>query len=83
MGDILWLLIETILYIAVGLAAIYLISHLALWFWGLFKEIANLPTSDSLGSDPDKEVSYDKPPESNKEINFENSEVYSKENKNI
>ena len=48
MVDILWLLIETILYIAVGLAAIYLISHLVLWFWGLLKEIANPPTLDSL-----------------------------------
>ena len=83
MVDILWLLIETILYIAVGLAAIYLISHLALWLWGLLKEIVNPPISDGLEQGPSKEVSYDDRTESNEEINFENSEVSSNENKNI
>ena len=83
MVDLLWLLIETILYIAVGLAAIYLVSHIALWFWGLFKEIVNPPTSDSLETDTNKEVSYDDLHESNEKANFENSEVYSNENKNI
>ena len=83
MVDILWLLIETILYIAVGLAAIYLISHLVLWFWGLLKEIANPPTSDILEPNPNIEVSYDDPPQSNEEVNFETSTVYSNENKNI
>ena len=83
MVDLLWLLIETILYIAVGLAAIYLVSHLALWFWGLLKEIVNPRTSDSLEPDPNKEVSYDDRLESNEEVNFENSEIYSNENKNI
>tara|TARA_X000000368_G_scaffold25938_1_gene19627 strand:- start:8845 stop:9096 length:252 start_codon:yes stop_codon:yes gene_type:complete len=83
MVDLLWLLIETILYIAVGLAAIYLISHLALWFWGLLKELVHPPTSDSLETDTNKEVSYDDLHESNEKANFENSEVYSNENKNI
>ena len=83
MVDILWLLIGTILYIAVGLAAIYLTSHLALWFWGLLKEIANPPTSDSLEPNPNMEVSYDDPPQSNEEVNFESSAAYSNENKDI
>mgnify|MGYP005656831579 CR=1 FL=1 len=83
MVDILWLLIETILYIAVGLAAIYLTSHLALWFWGLLKEIANPPTSDSLEPNPNMEVSYDDLPQSNEEVNFESSAAYSNGNKDI
>ena len=60
MVDLLWLLIETILYIAVGLAAIYLISHLALWFWGLLKELVHPPTSEkNLEPDSYEEVSHD------------------------
>ena len=81
MVDILWLLIVGILYIAVGLAAIYLISHLALWFWGLLKEIANPPTSDSLEPNSKIEVSHDDLHQTNEEVNFESSEVYSNENK--
>ena len=83
MVDILWLLIVGILYIAVGLAAIYLISHLALWFWGLLKEIANPPTSDSLEPNPKIEVSHDDLHETKQEVNFESSEVYSNANKDI
>ena len=80
MVDILWLLIVAILYIAVGLAAIYLISHLTLWFWGLLKEIANPPTSDSLEPNPKIEVSHDDLHQTNEELNLESSEVYSNKN---
>ena len=83
MVDILWLLIVVILYIAVGLAAIYLMSHLALWFWGLLKEIANAPASDNLELNPKIEVSHDDLHQTNEEVNLESTEEYSNENKDI